>query len=69
MNDGPELFEPQLSLQDCHTRNSRFNLSPVSLDVGRNFTIFQGIKYLTMLLKRITKGLHQRVTEVCFWLE
>ena len=48
MNDRPklfeELYEPHLSLQNYYTRNSRFNLPPVKLDVERNFTIFQSIK-------------------------
>ena len=48
MNDRPRLFEefyePHLSLQNYHTRNSRFNLPPVRLDVERNFAIFQSIK-------------------------
>ena len=48
MNDKPRLFdefyEPHLSLQNYHTRNSRFNLPPVRLDVERNFAIFQSIK-------------------------
>ena len=45
MNDRPKLFEefyePYLSLQNYHTRNSRFNLLPVRLDVERNFAIFK----------------------------
>ena len=48
MSDRPKLFEefyePHLSRQNHHIRNSRFNLPPVRLDVERNFTIFQGIK-------------------------
>ena len=48
MNDKPELFEefyePHLLLQNYHTRSSRFNLSPVKLDVESNFAIFQSIK-------------------------
>ena len=44
MNDRLKLFEefyePYFSLQNCHTRNSLFNLPPVRLDVERNFTIF-----------------------------
>ena len=48
MNDRPRLFEeyyePHLSLQNYHTRNSRFNLAPVRLDVERNFAIFSKYK-------------------------
>ena len=48
MNDRPRLFEefyePHLSLQNDHTRNSGFNLPPVRLDVERNITIFQSLK-------------------------
>ena len=48
MNDRPELYEelyePHLSMQHYHARNSRFNLLPVRLDVERNFTIFQSVK-------------------------
>ena len=48
LNDRPELFEefydPYLSLQHYDTRNSRFYLPPVKLDVERNFPIFQSIK-------------------------
>ena len=39
-----EFYEPHLSLQNYHTRNSHFNLPPVRLEVERNFTIFQTIK-------------------------
>ena len=48
MNDKPKLFkefhELHSSFQNYHTRNSLFNLSPVRLDVERNFTIFQSVK-------------------------
>ena len=52
MNDRPRLFEefcePYLSLQNYHTRNSRFNFPPVRLDVKRNFAIFQSRKYFNV---------------------
>ena len=48
MNNRPKLFEefyePHLSLQNDHTRNTRFNLLPVRLDVEWKFTIYQRIK-------------------------
>ena len=34
-----EFYGPHLSLQNYHTRNSRFNIPPVRLDVERNFAI------------------------------
>ena len=44
MNDRPMLFENiHFSLQNYYTRNSRFNLYPVRLDV-ENVAIFQSIK-------------------------
>ena len=64
------FIKPHLSLYNYHTRNSRFNLPSVRLDVETNFAIFQNIKCftvaaaqlvcqcLTMLLKLITKGLY-----------
>ena len=52
MNDRPKLFdevyEPHLSLQNYNTRNFRFNLPPVRLDVERYFAIFQSIKCFTV---------------------
>ena len=39
-----EFYEIHLSLLIYYTRNSRFNLPPVRLDVGKNVTIFQSIK-------------------------
>ena len=49
MNDRPKLFqELHLSLQHYYTINSCFNLSPVRLDVEKNFTIFQSIKCLNV---------------------
>ena len=48
MNDIPKLFvefyEPHLSLQKYHTRNSHYNLPSVRLDVERNLAISQSIK-------------------------
>ena len=43
-----EFYEPRISLRSYHTRNSRFNPSPVRLDVERNFTIFQSMKYFNV---------------------
>ena len=63
MNGKPRLFEecyvPHLSLRHFHIQNSRLNLPPVTLDVERNFNIFQSIKcchvigILTMLLNEL----------------
>ena len=48
MNDRPKLFEefyePHLSLQNYHTRNSRFNLHPVRLDVEKELRFFSKYK-------------------------
>ena len=48
INDRPKVFEglceSDLSLRNYHTRNSRFNLPLVRLDVERNFAIFQSIE-------------------------
>ena len=38
------MHEPYMSLQSYRTRNSRFNLPLVRLDVERNFIIFLSIK-------------------------
>ena len=39
-----KFYEPHLSLQNYHAINSRLNLLPVRLDVGKNFSTFQRIK-------------------------
>ena len=50
MNDKPMLFEEfyelTLFLQNYYTRNSRFNLPQVRLNVERNFAISQSIDVL-----------------------